>query len=151
MSARPQQDVSRAGYTLIEAIIAISLLVIAVAGAAMLARTMLLQQEAGNEVTKALNTQEQAARLFQLGLNATTITNILPEACVGSSEPDPGTINLTFSTSATNVPVSISGGGNATLAMERAQMTIRFPVGQDSSGNTLRRTNSILAIRPSIR
>jgi len=140
----------RCAYTLVEAVIAISLLAIAIAGATMLARTILIQREASNQTAKMLNVQEQSARLFQLGLSSTTITNILPETCVSGSPANSKEISLSFSIATANVTVSI-GAGNVNATLEQATNTAIFTTTTDTSGSTAMRTNRILTVRPSIR
>jgi prepilin-type N-terminal cleavage/methylation domain-containing protein len=66
------------GYTVIEVLVAAAILAIGVAAASTLALTMAEQQRASAQFSKALNYQEQAARLYQLGLASSSITNIMP-------------------------------------------------------------------------
>lgn len=148
MTARTTKP--RCAYTLVEAVIAISLLAIAIAGATMLARTILIQREASNQTARMLNAQEQSARLFQLGLSSTTITNILPETCVSGSPANPKEISLSFSIATANVTVSI-GAGSVNATLEQATNTAIFATTTDTSGSTAMRTNHILMVRPSIR
>ena len=134
---------SRGGYSLVEVMIAGFLLVIAISAAAILARTIAVNEEANTAVTRALNTQEQAARLYSLGLSPTQITNILPEVFTTDAAPAEQTMNLTFALTNTN----IANVGN----LETAVSTLVFPVGQDAEGTALFRTNVVNIVRPSIR
>jgi Tfp pilus assembly protein PilV len=134
---------SRHGYSLVEVIIAGFLLVIAIAGAAVLARTIAVNEESNTVVTRAINTQEQAARLYSLGLTPTQITNILPEVFTTNAVPADQTLNLSFTTTNTN----ITNVG----VLETAISTLIYPVGQDANGNAIVRTNVINIVRPSIR
>jgi len=136
-----QKSVS--GYSLIEAVIAGFLLVLAIAGAALLAQTITLTEDANTAVSRALNTQEQAAKLWALGLNSTQITNILPETFTSSSTPAYRTLKLSFTETTTN----ITGVGDLELAVS----VLTFPVGSDRDGNALYRTNTNNLARPSIR
>lgn len=134
---------SRGGYSLVEVIIAGFLLVIAISAAAILARTIAVNEEGNTAVARALNTQEQAARLYALGLNPTAITNILPEVFTTNTAPGEQTLNLSFvltNSTITNVGV-----------LETAVSTLVYPVGQDAQGTALFRTNVINIVRPSIR
>lgn len=125
-------------YTIVEVIIAAGLLVFAIVAAASMALTMQSQEEANAKVARAFNLQEQAARLYQLGLEPTTIIAILP--------PEPNAA-VTFTTSSTNV------GGSA--AMERAVCQLVFNSGtaihMENASDLKFRTNDLVILRPSIR
>ncbi len=134
---------SRRGYSLVEVIIAGFLLVIAISAAAILARSITLNEEANTSVAKAINTQEQAAKLYSLGLTPAAITNILPEVFTTNTAPAEQTLNLSFqltNTTITNVGV-----------LETAVCTLIYPVGQNAQGTSMFRTNVINIVRPSIR
>jgi type II secretory pathway pseudopilin PulG len=139
----PPRPRRRRAYTLVEVLIAGALLAIGVAAAAILARTIYANQESSALATRALNVQEQAGRLFSLGLDPATITNLLPESCTNVTAPPAGHINLQF-VLATN---SITNVGT----IETATIQIIFPSATDSSGTLLRRTNTVLVVRPTIR
>jgi Tfp pilus assembly protein PilV len=134
---------SRGGYSLVEVIIAGFLLVIAISGAAILARTIAVNEESNTVVARAINTQEQAARLYALGLSPTQITNILPEVFTTNTAPAEQTLNLSFAT--TNTTITNVG------VLEAAVSTLIYPVGQNANGVALFRTNIINIVRPSIR
>jgi len=102
------------------------------------------QQETNVRISQAINHQEQAARLYQLGLSPATITNIMP--------PEPG-VALTFK-NATNGAI----GGIA--GMDRIVCEVIFQPNPTASswseghwvgGTTDTRTNSMVVVRPSIR
>ena len=131
------------GYTLVEALIAAAILVIGIVGAAMFANSIVMNQEASALVSRAVNTQEQAARLYALGLSPTTITNILPEQTVAGTTPPPGSLAFSFTTN-TN---SFTGVGT----METAEIRVIFPVTRQTDGTITRRTNDVFVVRPSIR
>ncbi len=129
---------SARGYTLIEVLIAAVLVAIGAAAAAMLSLTMVSQQLTSVTVARALNYQEQACRLYQLGLDQTTITNILPR--------ESGVTSLTFSTSS----VTLTNVGIVHLAV----CTNTYNVGSllTSSGTAAAtQTNVVAVVRPSIR
>lgn len=80
-----------AGYTLVETMVAAAILLLVVAAAASLSGALNLQEELAQRSVVALNYQEQAARLWQLGLAPSEIfgeNGILP--------PEPGVVDLTF-------------------------------------------------------
>jgi len=128
-------------YSLIEVAIAGAILAIGIAAAALMANALLVQEESNGYSLRALNAQEQAARLWQLGLNGSTITNILPERCSASNLPY--AIRLQFSTSTTN----ISGVGT----VEMLRMTNVFHSGTRADGSNLFKTNDVVVVRPVIR
>ena len=124
-------------YTIIEVMVAAGILVIGVAAAAALALTMVSQEESNAQVARAFNIQEQAGRLYQLGLAPAEIASILP--------PEPNVEELNFTTGATNV----TGVGD----IETAEIEMLFNSGEPmaSGDSTSSRTNTILLVRPSIR
>ncbi|MFZ4777211.1 MAG: type IV pilus modification PilV family protein [Terrimicrobiaceae bacterium] len=132
-------------YSLIEVLIAGAILVIGISGAAMMANALLVQEESTGFSLRAFNTQEQAARLWQLGLHPTNITNILPERCTTSNTVY--SIQLQFSNSTTNIT---SAGGNMRMEMLNP-LRIIFHSGFDASNTPIYRTNDIIVVRPTIR
>jgi len=130
-------------YTLIETLIAGALLLIGICAAAVLANTMVLQEEANARITRYINLQEQVSRLYQLGLDYAAITNIIPEKCSSSNPPPAGSIYLSITSASTN----IAGIGT----VEQAACRMVYPVGQDTGGTAIYGTNDITSIRPSIR
>lgn len=66
------------GYSFAEVLVASGIIGLAMGGAVKLIATMQIQEEAAREVSVALNLQENAARLWQLGLSPATINGILP-------------------------------------------------------------------------
>jgi Tfp pilus assembly protein PilV len=135
------------GYSLLEVLIAATVLMVGVAAAGFLALASVTQEEMSARISRALNQQEQAARLFQLGMSPSEISALLP--------PDPAILSLTFTVNVTNVP----GVG----PVEEAECVIVFkPVDEGDawapftwtagrSDSTPSRTNSITVLRPSIR
>lgn len=130
-------------YSLIEVLIAAGVLLTGIAAAAMMANTMYLQQEANGVVTRALNLQEQAATLWQLGLSPGAIANILPEKCVTNTNTGPNQVNLTSAT------------GNLTVAnlgtFETNSLRIIFHSATSANGTLVYQTNTVTVVRPSIR
>ena len=127
-----------AGYTLVEALVAAAILIIAIAAAVTLTLTMTAQEESNHEFSRAINFQEQAARLYQLGLSPTAISQILP--------PDPVVESLSFDVSETSLSgIGTVEGGTCTVVMESdsPQLDGHDPV--DS------RTIQLTIVRPFIR
>lgn len=133
------------GYTLVEVLIAAGLLGLAVAAAASLALAMASQEQQNARVARAINQQEQAVRLYQMGVDPTTILALLP--------PDRNVVSISFDSST----LAVSGVGN----LEKAICRMTFDVNEvldDGSRSILAstnaaplRTNNIVALRPSIR
>ena len=102
----------------------------------MLALTMVSQQEGSARVVRALNYQEQAARLYQLGVPAGSITNILPlESSVTS---------LAFNNESNVIHADI--GTNQVVT---CTVVINTPA-LFSSSNALQ-TNRVYLVRPHLR
>lgn len=119
-----------AAYTLIEVLVAAALLMIGVAAAAALAVATITQEEINARVARCLNHHEQAARLYQLGLD--------PAAAVALLPPDPAVTSLTFTAQSVLVP--------DLGTVEQATSTLVFsPTATDS------RTHEMVVVRPSIR
>lgn len=132
-------------YSLIEVLIAGTILVIGIAGAALLANSLLIQEESNGFSLRAFNTQEQAARLWQLGLSPATITNILPERCsTNATNPAAYTMYLGFTTNTTNL-------GNGVTVEILNPLRLVFHSGFDKSNNLTYMTNDIVVVRPTIR
>ncbi len=119
----------RPGYTLVETLIAAAILLLVVGAAASLSSGLTTQEILAQRTAMALNVQEQAARLWQLGITPAAITNTL-------LAPDPTIQSLTFTESVVAVP----GVGN----MRRAQCRIIFQIEEVPDA----RTNDLILLRP---
>ena len=142
-----QKNESRraAGYSLIEVLIAAAVLAVGIAAAAMLANSLIVQQESSTRTTAAINLHEQVARLYRLGLNHAQITNILPETFVtdtASLAPERYYLNPVNSTT----PASFGG-----IQMEVWTNELRFAEGWDAQGSLVIRGNTNVVVRESIR
>lgn len=116
-------------YTLVEVLIAAAILAIGVMAAATLSLAMVNQQKSAAKMARALNVQEQAARLYQLGIASGSITNLLPM---------PTGAVITFSNETTvDLPV-----GDCQLVVCRLVY---------SAGNYLLTTNSEAAVTREVR
>ncbi len=138
-------------YSLIEVMIAGSILVIAAAAAAAMALAVSSQQEANTRIARALALQEQAARLYHLGMNPAAIAAVLP--------PDPAVVSLTYSPDPpTTVFVGVSP---VQIPMERTVSTIVYkPFAATSSWTpgtwtggdpSAQRSNDMTLVRPTTR
>lgn len=123
-------------------LIAGGILMAAIAAAALLASSVIKAQEGNEQVLRALNIQEQAARMYQLGLSRDQIVDLLPETITNSTTPPEGTFSLIFATNQVNVT------GSGTLQV--ATNTLIFPVTRNNNGQLSYRTNTVIVVRPSI-
>lgn len=138
------QENRGAGYSLIEVLIAAGILLTGIAAVAMMANTMFLQEEANGRVTRALNLQEQAATLWQLGLEDSDITNILPEKCVAANPPGADAVRLTFTT---NANITVLGAN----PVQSVGLSILFHSATASDGTLVYQSNNVSIVRPSTR
>ena len=74
------KSICKAGYTLVEVVIAGAVIAVGMAGAASLSSTMMAQQELSWRVSVARNYQENIVRLWQLGLSPSEVMNLIPSA-----------------------------------------------------------------------
>ncbi len=129
----------RAAYTIVEALVAAGILVMGIGAAAALAITMVAQEEANARVARALNLQEQAGRLYHLGLTPAEIAAILP--------PEPNVSSLTFTESV----ISVTNVGTMESAACRIIFDGGIPVTDPDGVGAAQRTNDVVLVRPVIR
>ncbi len=126
------------GYTFIEAMVAISILMIGVAAAAALSMTMVTQEEINARAARATNWQENAARLFQLGLGTGSDASEILDAMPGL--PGLGVSGLTISTTSSD----IDSGSASSLNVDVSDLTLVYNSVDDSAQN---RTNVMKVVR----
>ena len=90
------------GYTLVEVLVASSILAMGISAACVLSLAMVTQEEMTHRMERATSLHENAARLFQLGLTPADIS--------GASGILPGNDDLTLSYAAASV--AVAGVGN---------------------------------------
>ncbi|MDB4721869.1 hypothetical protein OAF65_09135 [Verrucomicrobiales bacterium] len=74
---------SERAYSLIEVLAASGIIVIALGAAVSLGIATVSQEESGNRIARGLSIQENAARLFRLGLSSEEIIRLIPsDPCV---------------------------------------------------------------------
>ncbi len=133
-----------AGFSLVEVLVAAAIVVIGLTAAAVLAGTIMAQQELNAATLRAANLQEQAVKLYRMDLSSSAIRGILPENCIASGTPPTGGYTLSFTVAtATNAVV---GGVTVNLDSTACRMVSRNP---DSIGSLT--SNSVTILRPSIR
>jgi len=134
------------GYSLVEVLVAASVLMIAIAAAGAMALMVVSQQETNARIGRALNYQEQAARLYQLGIASDAITGLLP--------PENSVESLVFTNESV---VAYAGVGN----VEQADCEVVFQPNAATTGwvadswsagdvSTLQ-TNTVVVVRPTTR
>lgn len=136
---------NRRAFSLVEVLIAAAVLTVGLAAAAVLASTIMAQQQRDSVALRAANLQEQAVRLFRMDLLPSKIPPLLPENSVATGSPPAGGYSLTF-LPPTTTNVTISDGTVIKLLRRDLKLTYAEP----SGGGGLR-TNTVTIIRPSIR
>jgi type II secretory pathway pseudopilin PulG len=89
---------STRGYSLVEVLVAGGILALGIGAACVMSLTMATQEEMLHRMARNLNLQENAARMYQLGLNASEIT--------GSNGLLPGSNDLTLSFATSNATLA---------------------------------------------
>ena len=104
MEPNLQNNQRSGGYTLIEALVSSSVLLIGIAAAASMSLAMVTQEEMNERSAKAFTYLDNAARLYQMGVEPAYINNLLP------SEP----VVLSMSYRVRNIAVTGLGNVPAT-------------------------------------
>ena len=131
------------GYSLVEVMVAAAIVAVGLTAAAVLASTLMQQQELNAATLRAANLQEQAVKLHRLDLSSSAIRSLLPEPCVASGVPPAGGYTLSFSVAAsTNVVID-----GAIVNLDRTSLTLVYP-NTATSGKV---TNRVVIFRPAIR
>lgn len=139
------------GYSLIEVLIAAAVMAIGIAAAGALVRGLMAQQEASAAFLRGINLQEQSVRLWQLGLDEEQISQLLPEPCVDSGAPAPGTFHIDF-TQPVDRTVSVStSSGQSDIVVQVTTNTIIYADLEVDGGEQPMVRHQIVAVRPSIR
>lgn len=95
----PNQPTRRArGYTLVEVLVASSILAMGVSAACVLSLAMVTQEEMTHRIERSTSLHENAARLFQLGLPPADISG------TNGILPANDDLTLTYSSAVSNVP-----------------------------------------------
>ena len=95
VSINKSQAQRKQGYSLIEVMVAASILIVGVAAAAKMSLIMVTQEEINQRVSVSLAAQENAMRLYQLGLSEAEVDALLPH--------NPNIESLTYSTGSTTI------------------------------------------------
>lgn len=95
MKIPPGRDGGRSAYTLIEALVASSILLVGIGAACSMSLTLVTQEEINERSVRAVNYLDNAVRLYQMGVETADIGAILP--------PEPAVDSIGFSTRTVNV------------------------------------------------
>lgn len=131
-------------FSLIEAVVAAAIVAVGLTAAAVLAGTIMAQQERNAVAMRVANLHEQAVRLYRMDLSHALILSLLPEDCRASGAPSENSYVLSFTRAA---PLNLSVAGTS-VAVERTGSTITYAATEQGGGS---RTNSVTILRPSLR
>lgn len=133
----------RAGFSLVEVMVAAAIVAVGLTAAAVLAGTLMQQEELNAASMRAADMQEQVSKLYRLDMASSTIRSLLPEPCVAAGDPPSGGYRVSFSTaSPTNMDI---GGVNVSLDKTTLTLVYSNPVGRSNA------TNVVDILRPTIR
>ncbi len=126
------------GYTIIEAMVAVSILMLGVAAAAALSMTMVTQEDINARAARAINWQENTLRLYQLGLGTSADVSEIVETMPGLPGLDAS--GLTISTTSTDIDTS----GGSTFNVDVSELTLVYNSFDDTDQN---RTSQMTVVR----
>lgn len=131
--------------------VAAAIVAVGLTAAAVLVGTLMGQQELNSANLRAANLQEQAIRLYRLGItNFNDVVALLPESCTSSDPPPAGAYTLRFTgETRTNIPIGPSAM-HGTIAVDLLTNTIVYGE-QVSTDQAANRTNSVVIVLPSVR
>ena len=130
------------GYTLIEVLTAAVILGVSLSAAVSMSTTMMMQEELSLRVTQSLNYQENAARLWQLGLNPFQVAALMP-----GTNGNPVLTRALVTTGNTNALGAADADGIG--ALESATHTIQVNNFDSSPGTGA--VSTVTVYRPTIR
>ena len=118
------QNRKKRGYSLIEVLVASTIMMVGVSAACVMSLAMVSHEEGNYRAARALNYFENAMQLVQLGLTASEIADIMP--------PEPSLVSITFTPNTS----AIANVGTP----ERVDVTMEFStaihlVKTDAAGN----------------
>lgn len=124
--------------------IAAGIVAIGLSAATVLVGTLMTQQEINAGSLRAANLQEQAVRLYRLGMLPSEIPGLLPEASLSGPITTDGKYAIDFGASETNT-FQVDG---TDVSVEVTPCTMVYP---NPSGVAGLVTNTISVVRPTIR
>lgn len=139
---------SRRGYTLAEVLVASALIGLAIGGGIRLIATMNVQERASNDYSVALNLQDNAARLWQLGLSPAEVNAILPSTA-DNSDLNGSVVPIGAAAVSWSAPDTTDLAGNmGTLETIDCTVTIRHPTGGANQSHTVHLCRPVVGINP---
>ena len=139
---------TRRGYTLAEVLVASALIGLAIGGGIRLVATMNTQEKASNDYSVALNIQDNAGRLWQLGLSPAEVNALLPSTTnnndLDGSVVATSNVAVTWSTSSTTTLPSNMG----TLETIDCTVTVRHPTGGTNQTHTIHLCRPTVGVNP---
>jgi len=123
------------GYSLIEVVVAAAVVAVGLTAAAVLASTLMQQEEVNAAALRAANLQEQAITLYRLGISPGQIAFLLPE---------PSGYDVNFTT-ATEEEFEVDG---TKVRIDVSSCSVTYP---DPSGNGQNLSSTVTVVRPTIR
>ena len=130
----------RAGYSLIEGLVAAAILAAGIAAAASLAASMTQQEELARGQSAAVRLAETIARIWQMGADPSAVLLRQTQGLPGSSGVNP----MTWSLSAISTVSLGADSGVSQGAMEQTTVTVTYT----PSGAATQATVTLTALRP---
>lgn len=134
------------GFSLIEALIAASIIAIGLTAAASLVGALMAKEEMNATALRAANLQDQAVSLYRLGLSPARIRAILPETCSDSTTPTAGTYGLTFSSESAE---DLTASDGRPFRVLRTSSSVIYPVTGPDGDVLSYSTNTVTIVEPS--
>ena len=135
----------RKGYTFAEVLISSALIGVAIGASVQLMATMNMQEEASTDTAIALNLQDNAARLWQLGLSPTDVYSVLPSTL--NNDDLAGAVTPSSTNSVAFGSATTSTLANSMGTMESIPCTVNIPILNTGTN----RANLVQVYRPSLR
>ena len=140
------------GYTLVEVVAASVIIGVGLAAATSLSSTVMLQEELSWRVAVALNYQENATKLFQLGINPAVAAGSGPEVSIYDLMPrNPVMDDILVKTGDNYFTASSVASATVPLAGDMERASTSATIRNFSSSPTAGSTTVQEALRPTLR
>lgn len=137
---------NRNGFSLIEALIAASIVAIGLTAAASLVGALMAKEEMNTTALRTANLQDQAVTLYRLGLSPARIRTILPESCAASGSPAAGAYVLSFGSPSI---VACTASDGSTFRVLSTDCTVAYPITGPDGAILSTTTNTVTVVEPS--
>ena len=136
------------GYSLAEVLVASAIIGLAVGGGIRLVATLGIQERASNDYSVATNLQDNAARLWQLGLSPAEVNAILPSTLNNSDLA--GAVTATANVPITWGTSSMTGLANSMGTVESISCTVTIinPTGGTNRSRTIQICRPNVGVNP---